>query len=354
MERRKFVQNIGIGSLLLPLGPMAFAENNTITTEFKGDVIIPKALKEGDTVGIVSPASAIFTTEPYEVAKESFEAMGLKVKFGKFVKSRYGHLAGTDEERAEELNDMFRDSSVQAIVCLRGGSGAARILPLLDYDAIKKNPKIFVGYSDITALHLAIFEKTKLVTYHGPLATSSWNSFSYDHFREILFDGKNALLENPDSKGDELVQTSDRIETIRSGKVSGELLGGNLSVLTGIMGSEYFPKDWTGKILYIEDVGEKIYRIDRMMTQLQLGGVFEQISGFIFGKCTDCDPGGSGYGSLTFEEVVDHYIKPLNIPAFSGAMIGHIHNIFTIPNGISAEIDADQGTIQLLEAPVKL
>lgn len=351
MKRKHFLNSVGAGlaGMAFPMG--SFASNLKFETDTK--IIKPERLKEGDTVGIVSPASAIFTTEPYEIARESFEAMGLKVKFGKFVKSRYGHLAGTDEERAQEFNDMFRDPDVNAVICLRGGSGAARILPLLDYEAIKNNPKIFSGYSDITALHLAIFEKTGLVTYHGPLATSSWNSFAYDHFREILFEGEKALLQNPDSKGDELVQTTNRIETIQAGKATGQLLGGNLSVLTGIMGSEYFPKDWTGKILYIEDVGEKIYRIDRMMTQLQLGGVLDQISGFIFGKCTDCDPGGSGYGSLTFEEVIDHYIKPLGIPAFSGSMIGHIHNIFTVPNGISAEIDADKGTIQLLESPVK-
>lgn len=221
------------------------------------NIIKPKRLKEGDTVGVVSPASAIFTSEPYEIAEESLQAMGLKVKFGKFTKSRYGHLAGTDEERAEEFNNMFRDPEIDAVICLRGGSGAARILPLIDYDAIRQNPKIFIGYSDITALHLAIFENTGLVTYHGPMATSTWNSFAYDHFREILFDGKELLLSNPEEIGDELVQTNNRIRTIQPGKAKGELLGGNLSVLTGIMGSPYFPQNWENKLLYIEDVGEK-------------------------------------------------------------------------------------------------
>ena len=300
----------------------------------------------------MSPASAIFESEPYEIAKESFEAMGLKVKFGEFVKSRYGHLAGTDEERAGELNAMFKDRDVDAIIALRGGSGSARILELLDYDAIKKNPKIFIGYSDITALHLAIFEKTGLVTFHAPVAVSSWNSFAVSHFKDILFDKKTPLLENPKDKGDNLVQTANRTRTITSGKAKGQLLGGNLSVLTGIMGSAYFPKDWSDKIIYLEDVGENIYAVDRMMTQIQLGGVFKQVKGFVFGKCTDCEPGTSGYGSLTLEEVLDHYIKPLGIPAFSGAMIGHIRDNSTIPNGIEVEVDAGSGTIQLLEAAV--
>ncbi len=351
MQRRKFIRNIGIGGLLLPLDPTSVSSPvNYITNT---DNIIPEALKEGDTIGIVSPASAIFESEPYEIAKESFEAMGLKVKFGKNTRNRYGHLAGTDEERAEEFNDMFRDDSIKAVIALRGGSGAARILDKIDYEAIRKNPKIFIGYSDITALHMAIFKKTGLVNFHGPVAVSTWNSFSVDYLKRLLFNKEAVKYENPVNKGDELAQTKNRIRVINEGTARGQLLGGNLSVLTGIMGSEYFPKDWKGKILYLEDVGEKIYAVDRMMTQLYLAGVFNEISGFVFGKCTDCDPGGSGYGSLTIEEVIDHFIKPLNIPAYSGAMIGHIDDNVTIPNGIEAKMDARTGTIQLLNPAVK-
>ena len=350
MQRRKFIQNIGIGSLAFPLASITEIDKIAPTNN---SVIIPQGLKEGDTVGVVSPSSAIFETEPYEIAKENLEAMGLKVKFGDFVKERYGHLAGTDEERAGELNDMFRDDNIQAVMALRGGSGAARILDKLDYETIKNNPKIFIGYSDITALHLAIYEKTGLVTFHGPLAVSTWNSFSFDYFKRLLFDKEKITFTNPTDKGDNLVQIENRIRTIRKGEASGRLIGGNLSVLTGIMGSEYFPSDWEGNILYLEDVGEQIYAVDRMMSQLQLGGVLDKISGFVFGKCTSCNPGGSGYGSLTMEEVIDHYIKPLNIPAFSGAMIGHIDDNVTIPNGLKAKINATKGSIELLENPVK-
>jgi muramoyltetrapeptide carboxypeptidase len=350
MQRRKFIQNIGIGSLAFPLAN--FAQIDKIAPN-NNSVLIPQGLKEGDTVGVVSPSSAIFETEPYEIAKESLEAMGLKVKFGKFVKGRYGHLAGTDEERAEELNNMFRDESIKAVMALRGGSGAARILDKLDYEAIKNNPKIFVGYSDITALHLAIYEKTRLVTFHGPLAVSTWNSFSFNHFKRLLFDKEKITFTNPTDKGDNLVQIDNRIRTIRAGEATGRLIGGNLSVLTGIMGSEYFPTNWEGNILYLEDVGEQIYAVDRMMSQLQLGGVLDKISGFVFGKCTSCNPGGSGYGSLTMEEVMDHHLKPLQIPAFSGAMFGHIDDNITIPNGLKAKINATKGSIELLENAVK-
>ena len=352
MKRRNFIATAGMASLSFPLFP--FNAQRNFKEAILKDVIIPMGLKEGDTIGIVSPASAIFETEPYTVAQETFEAMGLNVKFGKHVKGRYGHLAGTDEERAADINEMFNDKSVQAIIALRGGSGAARILDKLDYESIRNNPKIFIGYSDITAIHLAIFEKTGLVTFHGPVAVSSWNAFSRKSFKALLFDKEKFLYENPSNINDDhLAKSTNRIRTIQSGTVQGKLLGGNLSVLTGIIGSEYFPKDWSDKILYLEDIGEKIYAVDRMMSQLYLAGIFNQIKGFVFGKCNDCEPGGSGYGSLTLEEVIDHYIKPLNIPAFSGAMIGHISDNSTIPNGIEAEIDADKGTIKLLSVAVR-
>ncbi|GHA41314.1 peptidase S66 [Salinimicrobium marinum] len=345
MERRKFLKNMGLGSIILPFAPALTGFEKDIFSN-NNSAVLPKALKPGDTIGIVSPSSAIFETEPYEIAVESMEAMGLKVKLGAHVKNRYGHLAGLDEERAQEFNDMFRDPSVNAVIALRGGSGAARIIDKLDYEAIAANPKIFIGYSDITALHMAIYEKTGLITFHGPLATSTWNGFAVDHFKRLLFDKEALFLQNPSEKGGLLTQVKNRTRTMTPGTATGNLLGGNLSVLTGIMGSEYFPSDWNNKILYLEDVGEAIYAVDRMMSQLQLGGVLDSISGFVFGKCTNCDP-GNGYGSLTLEEVLDHYIKPLGIPAFSGTMIGHINDNFTIPNGIEAEINAEKGTIRL-------
>lgn len=351
MQRRNFLRNIGTGGLALSLTSVMPASELFNYNRSMGKLLPPR-LKEGDTIGIVSPSSAIFETEPYEIAVETFEAMGLKVKLGEFVNNRYGHLAGTDEERAGELNAMFSDPKINAIIALRGGSGAARILDKIDYNVIAANPKIFIGYSDITALHMAIFTKTGLVTFHAPLAVSTWNSFNYPIFRKILFDAQAYLFKNPVEKGSALTVTRNRIRTINPGVATGELLGGNLSVLTGIMGSQYFPKEWDKKILYLEDVGEPIYAMDRMMSQLQLGGVLEKISGFVFGKCSDCKP-GSGYGSLTMEEVIDHYIKPLNIPAYSGAMIGHIDDNSTIPNGLEARIDAQKGTIQMLGPAVK-
>jgi muramoyltetrapeptide carboxypeptidase len=311
----------------------------------------PQALKEGDTIGLISPAGAIYENLPYQLATESLQAMGLKVKHGLYLKARYGHLAGTDEERATEINQFFADKSIKAIIAIRGGSGCARILDRLDYKTIKQNPKIIVGYSDITALLLAIYAQTDLVTFHAPVASSTWNSFSYGYFRKLLFDKEASLLQNPDKKGDNLVQIDDRIQTIRGGKAKGILVGGNLSVLTGIVGSNYLP-DWKGKILFLEEVNEDPYRIDRMFAQLKLAGILNQVKGFVLGKFTNCKPSG-GYGSLTLDEIFHDYLSPLGVPAFQGTMIGHIANQFTIPIGIEAEIDADKGTIQLLESAVE-
>lgn len=354
IARRKFLKNCSMALMTTPAltGFLSAADSGQqAPSTFDPKVLLPRHLSPGDTIGLISPAGAIYESEPYAIAIESLQAMGLKVKEGKHLRDRYGHLAGSDEDRAKALNNMFKDDSIQAIIAVRGGSGSARILDMIDYDAIAKNPKIFIGYSDITALHTAIYAKTGLVTFHGPIGISSWNPFSYGFFRRILFDGEAVLMKNPPGKGELLTQVDHRIRTIHPGKVSGVLAGGNLSVLTGIMGSAYLP-DWENKILFLEEVGEAIYRVDRMMSQLKLAGVLDKISGFVFGKCTDCDP-GSGYGSLTLEEVIDHYITPLKIPAYSGAMIGHIDKQFTVPIGIEAEIDAEKGTIQMLRPAVQ-
>ena len=242
---------------------------------------------------------------------------------------------------------MFADPEVRAIVCVRGGSGAARLLPLLDYDAIRRNPKVLLGYSDITALHCALQAKTGLVTFHGQIGSGSWNAFNADQFRRVFFERELMDYRNKVEAGDELVPRRNRTITIRGGKVSGELVGGNLTVLAALAGSPYLP-DFRGKILFLEDVGEAPYRVDRMLSTLKLMGALDKISGFIFGECTDCKP-GDGYGSLTLEQIFDDYIRPLKIPAYRGAMIGHIREQFIVPVGGKVELDADAGTFRLLE-----
>ncbi|UII23590.1 S66 peptidase family protein [Fulvivirga ligni] len=345
-SRRNFIGGAAILSLA-PAFNLTAKERFFIRSE---KIIKPPKLKQGDVVGLISPSGVIHETEPYEIAIETLQSLGFKVKPSEHLYDRYGYLAGTDQDRADEINSMFRDKEIKAIFCIRGGAGAARILDLLDYELIRKNPKVMIGYSDITALLLAIYVKTGLVSFHGPVATSDWNDFTLDSFKRILFQGEAITFTNPTKRADELVQTEDRIRTIHPGKASGVLVGGNLSVLSALVGSAYLP-DWKGKILFLEDVGEEMHRIDRMMSQLKLAGILDVLSGFVFGKCSRCTP-VEGYGSLTFEEVIDHYIKPLGIPAYSGAMIGHISKKFTIPVGCMVEVDASNGTIEMKESAV--
>ena len=313
-------------------------------------VIKPKRLKKGDLVGLINPAGATFHPDRAEIARESLAALGLRTRFGDHLLDRYGYLAGRDEDRAADVNTMFADPEVRAVLALRGGWGCNRLLPLLDYELIRKNPKIVMGMSDITGLLLGIHARTGLVTFHGPTGGSSWSEFTTDHATRVLFDGEAITMRNHVGTADRLVQVENRVLTITSGKARGPLLGGNLTVLTALMGAGYLP-DFDGCILFLEDVREEVYRVDRMLTQLKLAGVLDRIAGLVFGRCTDCDPSRS-YGSLTLREVLTDHIAPLGIPAWYGSMIGHIKDKFTIPLGVQAEIDADQGTIKLLEPAV--
>lgn len=341
MDRRGFIRGAALAAMLPSLGGMGTARAAMRRR------LLPMPLNKGDTVGLVSPSSATDDSFNLQLAREAMEALGFKVKAGAHIAERRGHLAGTDAERAGDLNAMFADKAVKAIVCTRGGSGAARLLPLLDYNAIRRNPKVLLGYSDITALHNAIQAKTGLITFHGPIGSGSWNRFNVDQFQRVFLDRALVEYRNVVETGDELVPRQNRTVTITGGKTRGELVGGNLTVLTALAGSPYLP-DFSGKILFLEDVSEAPYRVDRMFSTLKLMGALDKVAGVIFGECTDCKP-GDGYGSLTLEQIFDDHVRPLNVPAYRGAMIGHIREQFIVPVGGRVELDADAGTFRMLE-----
>lgn len=337
MRRSGFLKILGAGSLGSILARVASVDS-------KPDKILkPKGLKEGDTIGLVSPASRLPREKQYDEIAEQVKDLGYKVKLGPNSREQYGYLGGHDKQRAEDINAMFADDSIDAIMAFRGGWGSNRILDLIDYELIKKNPKIFIGFSDITSLLLAIYVKTGLITFHGPVGKSDWTDYTKLNFQRTLSYEQTSLLSIPEK---ELCEDCRDFYVITTGKATGRLLGGNLSVLTSMMGSDYLP-EWKDSILFLEDVGEDIYRIDRMLTQLKLNGVLDQISGFVFGQCTDCER--SSKYSLTLEQVFEDHIKPLGIPAFSGAMFGHLENMLTLPVGIKAEINAQSGSIILKE-----
>lgn len=343
MNKRAFLKSFGLLAGSLPI-----LSWNASAAVFDPLTLLPKAIKKGDTLGLISPSAATSDRMQFTFAKEALEALGFKVKLSENLTNRRGHLAGTDQERADDLNGMFADSEVSGIICIRGGSGAARILPLIDYNLIKQNPKPLLGYSDITALHCAIQAQTGLITFHGPNGSGSWNSFNVKQFEQIFFEKAKVNYKNEQPKGDDLVVKNNRIQTLKAGTAEGKILGGNLTVLTSLSGTPYYP-DFTDAILFIEDIGEDPYKMDRMMSTLMLNGTLGKIKGFIFGQCSDCEPGG-GYGSLSVDQVMDDYILPLDIPAYTGAMIGHVAKQFIIPVGTRVKMDASTGTITLLEA----
>jgi muramoyltetrapeptide carboxypeptidase len=330
----------------LPLQPPASAAAGA-----KRGAVRPGRLRPGDSVGLVNPAGAVWEPVQVEIATESLAALGLAAKQGAHLLNRRGYFAGTDEERAADLNTMFADPAVRAIHCVRGGWGSARLLPLLDWEVISRNPKILLGYSDITALLLALQARTDLVTFHGPVGASQWNSFNVGWMKRVLQQGEAVTFENLKEIGeDDLTVVENRVQTLTPGVARGRLLGGNLTVLTSLVGSGYLP-DWDGCILFLEDVEEAPYRIDRMLTQLRLAGILHKARAVVWGHCTDCRP-GSGYGSLTVTDVLHDHLKPLGVPAWQGAMIGHIDSQFTLPLGIEVEVDANAGTIRMLEPAV--
>jgi muramoyltetrapeptide carboxypeptidase len=311
----------------------------------------PARLAPGDVVGLVDPASATWEPIDIDIVEDTLTALGLVAKRGAHLLDRRGSLAGTDRDRAADVMAMFTDPSVKAVLPVRGGWGCARILPHLDFEAIRRNPKVLMGYSDLTALLLSIQARTGLVTFHGPNGASDWNPTSADFFRRVVLQGEAVTFSNPRDKGETLAQTEYRIKTITPGVARGRLLGGNLSVLTALLGSPYLP-DFRDAVLFLEDVNEAPYRIDRMLTHLSLAGVLKGARAVVWGTCHECEP-DAGFGSATIPDLLDDHIKPLGVPAWRGALVGHIDRQFTLPIGAEVEVDAVAGTIRMLAPAVR-
>ena len=315
-------------------------------------LIRPRRLLEGDTLGLINPSGAIYERAPYEQTHDALKAMGFKVKEGANLRARYGHMAGTPQQRADDIHALFADPQVAGILAVTGGSGANRVLPLLDYELIARHPKFLGGFSDLTSLITAVHVKTGLVTFHSPLGRSEWNAFSVEQFKAVVMHGQAHTMRNLLVPGDDLAPREGRITTLRGGRASGPLVGGNLAVLTSLSGTPYMPS-FDGAILFLEDVTEYIYRVDRMLSTLMLSGALSRVAGVVLGGFTDCPVSEGSFGTLTLDEVFDDYFGPLNVPVYRGAQFGHIKRKFTLPLGVMAEMDADAGTLRLLEPAVR-
>lgn len=310
--------------------------------------IKPRALKKGDLIGLVSPASPPSSTEKIFKGAEYLERLGYRVKIGKNTEKVYGYLAGTDQQRAEDINEMFADKHVKAIIAVRGGYGTPRILPLLKYSIIKSNPKILVGYSDLTALQLAIYRKTGLATFSGPMSGvemfKGMDPFTEEHFWRCLTSTKKlGAFINPDSR---------ILTPLVEGKASGMLMGGNLSLIAAIAGSRYLPS-FKRTLLFIEEIEEETYRFDRLMNQLRLTGILNDAQGILMGELTDVKTSDTSKAYLSVEQVLNDYLGGLKKPVLTGLVYGHVPRKLTMPLGIRATVDSRSGQLTVNESAVR-
>jgi len=352
MKRRNFIKNSVAISAAASISNFnqSFARTNSSTVPKR---IKPNRLKKGDTVGLITPGGYISESDLNDTI-EIVESLGFKPYFTDNILAKNGYLAGTDKQRADDINHMFGNEKVNAVLCARGGYGCNRILPMINYDLIRSNPKVLVGYSDITALLYAIFSQTGLVTFHGPVGISTFNEFSVDYFKKVLMHPEEKTIFKPADESHH--QDTDDYERypIRTGKAKGELIGGNLRIAVTLLGTPY-DVDYNGKILFLEEVDEKPYRIDRMLTELLLADKLQHVSAVALGvfiKCDIMEGSQKGEESFSLKEVFYDRLFELNVPVIYGLSFGHISNKFTIPFGIEAEIDVLNEALTLQEPAV--
>jgi muramoyltetrapeptide carboxypeptidase len=321
-------------------------------------LIYPPRIAPGDIIGIAAPASPPEKPEIIDEALQRFTALGFNVRSGRYLRERDGYLAGSDEERASDINAFFADPDVKGIFTLRGGYGSCRILPLLDYAAIRANPKPLVGYSDITAMHLAILAKSGLVTFHGSNASSAFVPANINVLGRMLVngdgirrtpgddipfsdlppthaDGSEILFSRADNHGK-------NVKTVVPGRAQGQLLGGNMTCLLRLLGTPYAP-DFRGAILFLEDTGEKAYRVDGMFTHLRLAGVLSQLSGLVIGQFDHSDETEQAHVATRLQTEAER----IGVPCVSGAPIGHFPEQIIVPQGVQAELNADAGQLSI-------
>ncbi len=329
---------------------LPFLDFKNMLNQRKSTSVKPVRLHDGDTIALVAPSGPV-PEKTIEKALQTLQKLGYKVKMGDFVRERNGYFAGTDAQRAADLNAAFADKNVNAVWCLRGGYGATRVLPLLDFEVIKKNPKIFIGYSDITAFHTAFSQKTGLVCFHGPVGSLEYSDFTGNHVWNVLKNPTPQYLLQNATENLENTNNLYKIKTIRSGKARGKLIGGNLTLLAAMAGTPFALKNLKGKILFIEDIEEQPYRIDAMLTQLMRNLDLNQCAGLALGIFAGCNPKGNDFSSTLMECLEDKF-KNLTIPIVYGLSFGHISHQFTLPVGIEATLDADKATLTLEETAV--
>lgn len=350
--RRSLFRSLGLaaaGTALAGASPKRGKKSAVPAPAPPTPLLKPKALQPGDTVGLIAPASYTFDLWKLDDAARRVEALGLKAKLGKHVRGRRGFLSGTEDERLEDFHSMFADREVAGVFCLQGGYGTPRLLDRIDYDLVRRNPKILLGYSDITGLHLAIHRKCGLVTFHGPNMIGNLPPWSLELLKKALFTpAPIGEVTNPEEE--DPLNREFPVRTVAPGTARGRITGGNLTLIASTMGTPY-EIETKGRILFLEDTGEAPYRVDRMLVQLRLAGKLQEASGIVFGTCTDCAPSRSGFElSLSLSEVLDELLGSLGKPVLAGLLFGHTKEKATIPIGVEAELDAGAKRLTILEA----
>ncbi|NOX87839.1 MAG: LD-carboxypeptidase [Calditrichaeota bacterium] len=350
ISRRNFLKFSGLLSIFPPLATFA---KNPQPVKAK-QIIKPPALKPGDTIGLITPASPLFEFHRTVIeVTEKIQNLGYKVKLGKNIGKKLGYLAGTIQERVEDLHQMFKDDDVKAIMAIRGGYGSGQLLPYLDYKLIRSHPKILIGYSDITSLLLGIHAQTGLVTFHGPVAVSTFTDYTRNYLNRIL-GSKSAPIDIEDAPFEENLQTTNRIWTFRGGAAEGRLIGGNLTLFQATIGTPFEP-DTKGAVLFFEEVSEEPYDLDRMLNHLKSAGKFDRCKAVIFDKLPSVEPADykpAFRNTLSVEEIIEQVFKDYDFPVCVGFSLGHIKNKPTLPLGITARLNADSAHLQLTEAAV--
>ncbi|NJP08846.1 MAG: LD-carboxypeptidase [Leptolyngbyaceae cyanobacterium RU_5_1] len=346
-SRRRFLQAAGGVAATLPTVLAGRAE---AATSLK-----PPVLRSRDTVGMVAPASNAYEPEEILIAKETMEQYGFKVELGRHINAQNGYLAGTDAERAADINEMFGRPEIRGIVTFSGGYGCSRILPLLDYELIRRSPKVIIGHSDITALLIGINRKTGLITFHGSSGLTGVGDYARSHFRRTIMSTE-AIgdVAKPPQTDAGTVERSNRLITIVPGRATGQLVGGNLTLVTNLIGTPFEP-DTRGKILFLEEIDEEPYRVDRMLTQLWLAGKLQDAAGIALGHFVDCYPKefrASFPQTISLENVLRDRFQPLKKPTLYNLMFGHVRDNAVLPIGATATLDATAKTLVINENAV--
>jgi muramoyltetrapeptide carboxypeptidase len=338
MQRRRFLQTTGIAAAGLP--QLNFMDHHKRAVE-KPRLIRPQRLHPGATVALIAPCSPP-APEKLEKAIANLQGFGYRIVEGKSLRKQYGHLAGADAERLADLHEAFQNPDIDAVWCVRGGYGAGRLLPAIDYELIRRHPKPLIGYSDVTALHIALHQRTGLVTFHGPVAASDFPADTRHYLESVLIRPQAPL----EIKPPDLLPEGPEYQpfVITPGKTEGPLTGGNLALLSALAGTPFAPK-FRGRIVFIEDVGEQPYRIDRMLTQLLQGTDLPSAAGIALGVFAECQP-KPGTFSLSLPDTLRDCLGNLGIPVVYGLPFGHVSNQATFPYGIRAMLDA--GNMQLV------